>query len=78
MREIEKMLKIIKSIIDRYIKRLGLVKNLDIWIPHELKEIDLITHINENDYGSSVTNHHKQYRKQNCIKKSCNLLNILI
>ena len=38
VREIEEMLKIPKSTIDRHIQRLGLVKKLDIWIPHELKE----------------------------------------
>ena len=41
MPEIEEMLKIPKSTIDRHIKRLGLVKKLDICIPHELKEIHL-------------------------------------
>ena len=39
VREIEEMLKIPKSTINRHIQRLGLVKKLDIWIPHELKEI---------------------------------------
>ena len=39
MREIEKMLKIPKSTIDRLIQRLGIVKILHICIPHELKEI---------------------------------------
>ena len=39
MREIEETLTIRKSKIDRHIQRLGLVKKLDIWIPHELKEI---------------------------------------
>ena len=39
VREIEEMLKIPKSTIDRHIQRLGLVNKLDIWIPHELKEI---------------------------------------
>ena len=33
------MLKIPKSTIDRHIQDLELVKKLDIWIPHELKEI---------------------------------------
>ena len=36
VREIEEMLKMPKSTIDRHIQRLGLVKNFDIWIPHEL------------------------------------------
>ena len=35
------MLKIPKSTIDRHIQRLGLIKKLDIWIPHEWKEIHL-------------------------------------
>ena len=33
---IEEMLKIPKSTIDRHMQHLGLVKKLDIWIPHEL------------------------------------------
>ena len=41
MRGIEEMLKISKTTIYRHIQRLGLVKKLDIWIPHELKEIHL-------------------------------------
>ena len=41
VREIEEMLKIPQSASDRHIERLGLVKKLDIWIPHELKEIHL-------------------------------------
>ena len=45
--EIEKMLKISKSIIDHYIQRLGPVKKLDIWISHELKEILLTKRINK-------------------------------
>ena len=49
VREIEKMLKIPKSTIDHHIKRLGLVKKLDIWIPHELKEIHLTKRINACD-----------------------------
>ena len=35
---VEGMLKIPKSTINRHIQRLELVKKLDIWIPHELKE----------------------------------------
>ena len=37
VREMEEMLKIPKSTIDRHIQRLRLVKKFDIWIPHELK-----------------------------------------
>ena len=40
------MLKILKSTIDRHIQRFGFVIKLDIWIPHELKEIHLTKHIN--------------------------------
>ena len=39
--EIDKMFKIQKSTIVRHIQSLGLVKKLDIWILHELKEIHL-------------------------------------
>ena len=49
MREIEEVLKIPKSTIDRYIQHLGLTKKLDIWIPHELKEIHLTKRINACD-----------------------------
>ena len=49
VREIEEMLKIPKSTIDRHIKRLGLVKKLDTSIPHELKEIHLTKRINACD-----------------------------
>ena len=45
VREIEEMLKIPKSTIERHIQRLELVKKLDIWIPHELEEIHLTKHI---------------------------------
>ena len=40
------MLKIPKSTITSHIERLGHVKKLDIWIPHELKEIHLTKRIN--------------------------------
>ena len=49
MREIKEMLKIPKSTVDRHIQRLGLVKKLDIWIPHELKEIHSTKRINTCD-----------------------------
>ena len=49
MREIEEMLKIPKSAIDRHIQRLGLVKKRDIWIPYELKEIHIKKRINACD-----------------------------
>ena len=82
VREIEEMLKIQKSTIERHIQRIGLVKKLDILIPHELKKIHLTKridacdlHLNssitlfEDDRGSSVMNHHKQHRMLNCIQK---------
>ncbi|XP_014482319.1 PREDICTED: histone-lysine N-methyltransferase SETMAR-like [Dinoponera quadriceps] len=37
-REIGEKLKIPKSTIHDHIKRLGFVKKLDIWVPHELKK----------------------------------------
>ena len=49
VRKIEEMLQIPQSTIDRHIQRLGLVKKLDIWIPHELKEIHLTKRINACD-----------------------------
>ena len=49
VREIKEMLKIPKSTIDRHIQRLGLVKKLDIWIPHKLEEIHLTKRISSCD-----------------------------
>ena len=49
MQEIEEMLQILKSAIDRHIERLGRVKKLHIWIPHELKEFHLTKRINACD-----------------------------
>ena len=49
MREIREILKIPKSTVDSHIQRLGLVKKLDIWIPHELKKIHLTIGINACD-----------------------------
>ena len=49
MTEIEDKLKIPKSTIHRHIKSLGLVKKLDILVPHELKEIHLTNRINACD-----------------------------
>ena len=49
VREIEEILKIPKSRIDPQMQRLGRVKKLDIWIPHELKEIHLTKRINTCD-----------------------------
>ena len=44
--ETKEILKIPKPTIDCHIQRLGLAKKLDIWIPHELKEIHSKKRIN--------------------------------
>ena len=49
---------ILKSTIERHIQRLGLVEKLDIWIPHELKEIHLTKRINACDL----------HLKRNCLE----------
>ena len=49
VREINEILEILESTIDRHIQRLGLVKKLDIQIPHELKEIYSTKRINPCD-----------------------------
>ena len=49
MQEIEEMLKITKSTMDRHMQCLGLGKKLNIWILHELKEIHLTKYINACD-----------------------------
>ena len=41
VREIAKQLNVSHTTIENYIKRFGLIKKLDIWVPHELKEIHL-------------------------------------
>ncbi|XP_014486223.1 PREDICTED: histone-lysine N-methyltransferase SETMAR-like, partial [Dinoponera quadriceps] len=48
-RDIGEKLKIPKSTIHDQIKHLGFVKKLDIWVPHELKEINLTKRINACD-----------------------------
>ena len=48
-REIGEKLNIPKSTVHKHIKSLGLVKKLDIWVPHELKEIHLTNRINACD-----------------------------
>ena len=57
VQETEEILKTPKSTIDRHIQYLELVKKLDIWIPHELKEIHLTKrfnacdlHLNRNEF----------------------------
>ena len=49
VRKIKEMLKIPISTIGLYIQHLGIVKKLDIWILHELKEVRLRKRINDCD-----------------------------
>lgn len=66
MREIAKMLNVSHTTIENQIKCLGLVEKLDIWVPHELKEIHLRqrinicdTHFKRNAIDPSIiTNYH--------------------
>ena len=46
MREIAKQFNVLHTTIENHIRRIGLVKKLDIWIPHESKEIHLTQRIN--------------------------------
>ena len=46
---LQNRLKIPKSTIDHHIQCFGLIKKLDIWIPHGLKEIHLTKRINACD-----------------------------
>ncbi|XP_026674121.1 histone-lysine N-methyltransferase SETMAR-like [Ceratina calcarata] len=46
VREIAKQLNVSHTTIENHIRRLGLVKKIDIWVPHELKEIHLTQRIN--------------------------------
>ena len=46
VREIAKQLNVSHTTIENHMRRLQLVKKLDIWVPHELKEIHLTQHIN--------------------------------
>lgn len=46
VREIAERLNVSHPTIERHLKCLGLVKKLDIWVPHELKEIHLTQRIN--------------------------------
>jgi len=48
-REIVEKLNIPKSSVQEHIKTIGLVKKLDIWVPHESKEILLTNRINACD-----------------------------
>lgn len=45
-REIAETLNISKSSVENHLKRLGYVSKLDIWLPHELKEIHLVKRVN--------------------------------
>ena len=49
VRELKEILKIPKPTIHRHIQRLGFVKKLDFWIPHQLKEIQLTKRVNACD-----------------------------
>ncbi|XP_026829777.1 histone-lysine N-methyltransferase SETMAR-like, partial [Ooceraea biroi] len=44
-REIAENLNISKSSVENHLKRLGYISKLDIWVPHELKEIHLTERI---------------------------------
>ena len=52
-REIGEKLNIPKSTVHYHIKSLGLVKKLDIWVPHEFKEINLISRFKASDIYAS-------------------------
>ncbi|XP_011639265.1 histone-lysine N-methyltransferase SETMAR-like [Pogonomyrmex barbatus] len=45
-REIAETLNIHHSSVHDYLKKLGYVNKLDIWVPHDLKEVHLTTRIN--------------------------------
>ena len=49
VREIAKQLNVSHTTIENHIRRLGLVKKLKIWVPHELKEIHPTQQINISD-----------------------------
>ena len=49
MREIGKLLNVSHTTIENHIRRLVLVKKLDIWVPHELNEIHPTQRINIGD-----------------------------
>ena len=45
VREIAKYLNVTHTAIENHIRCLGLVKKLDIWLPHDLKEIHVTQRI---------------------------------
>lgn len=49
VRELGEKLKVSHTTIENHLKRLGLVKKLDTWVPHELKEIHLTQRISACD-----------------------------
>ena len=49
VREIANQLSVSHTTIENHIRRLGLVKKLDVWVLHELKEIYLTQRINIRD-----------------------------
>lgn len=49
VREIAKKLNVSHTAIEKHLKRMKLVKKLDIWVPHDLKEIHLTKRINACD-----------------------------
>ena len=48
-REIAEKLNVSHTAIEKHLKRVGLVKKLDIWVPHDLKEVHLTKRINACD-----------------------------
>ena len=44
-REVAETLEISKSSVGSHLKKLGFVSKLDMWLPHELKEIHLVKRI---------------------------------
>jgi len=49
IRELATILKVSVESVHGYLKLLGFVKKLDIWVPHELKEIHLTNRMNISD-----------------------------
>jgi len=57
VREIVTALKVSVGSVHDHLKSLGFVKKLDVWVPHELKEIHLMNHMN-------VCGQHQMRRKR--------------
>ena len=55
VRDIAKRLNVSHTTIENHLKCLGLSKKLDIWVPHELKEVHLTQRINICDMILSAT-----------------------